>query len=115
MKRVYIFKRTFTEVRTFAVPANSWEDAKLQIEDENYAQTVRLSANLSSGYTSNFKRVYTVPLSYCETCFKPMVSCLYNEPESVQMVYGALGTTECFACRLDPLKGVKICYEWGDE
>ena len=46
MKRVYIFKRTFTEVRTFAVPANSWEDAKLQIEDENYAETVRLNKNI---------------------------------------------------------------------
>ena len=100
MKRVYIFKRTFTEVRTFAVPANSWEDAKLQIEDENYAQTVRLNANLSSGYTSNFKRIYTSPVGYCETCFKPIVNVLYNEPESVPMVFGSLGATECFRCKL---------------
>tara|TARA_R100000900_G_scaffold141225_1_gene122190 strand:+ start:11802 stop:12113 length:312 start_codon:yes stop_codon:yes gene_type:complete len=100
MKRVYIFKRTFTEVRTFAVPANSWEDAKLQIEDENYAETVRLNQNIRSGYSSNFKRLHTMPISYCESCFKPMIHYLYNEPESVQMVFGAVGATECFTCRL---------------
>lgn len=112
MKRVYIFKRTFTEVRTFAVPANSWEDAKLQIQDEQYAETVRLSSNVDSGYTSKFKRLHTIPIGYCETCFKPFHHYLYNEPENLPIKFGALGTTECFACRLDPLNGVKICYEW---
>ena len=100
MKRVYIFKRTYTEVRTFAVPATSWEDAKLQIQDEQYAETVRLSGNITQGYTSNFKRLYTHPVAYCQTCFKPMISTLYNEPESVQMEFGSLGATECFRCKL---------------
>ncbi len=101
MKKIYIFKRTFTEVRTFAVPANSWDDAKLQIQDEQFAETVRLDIDISSGYSSIFKRMHTIPVSYCETCFKPFHHYLYKDPESVQIKFGALDTSQCFACRLE--------------
>ena len=102
-KRLYHFTRTFTEVRKFAIPANSWEEAKLMLEDEYFAEVVSLERlPLKSGYTSKFKRLSSQPIRHCVECNVPMARVQYNEAngQPVQLI-SHFDDTLCWSCKIN--------------
>lgn len=102
-KRLYHFTRTFTEVRKFAIPANSWEEAKLMLEDEYFAEIVSLERlPLKSGYTSKFKRLSSQPIRHCVECNVPMARVHYNEAngQPVQLI-SHFDDNLCWSCKIN--------------
>ena len=98
-RRMYHFTRTYTEVQTFAVPANTWAEAKAMLEDDYFAEISMQYAPKEAGYTSKFKRYFSEVISHCKTCNIPTASVHYRT-EAEQPVVLGITNGECWSCRM---------------
>jgi len=98
-RRVYHFTRTYTEVQTFAVPANSWSEAKAMLEDDYFAELSQQTNPKSAGYTSQFKRYFSEKIFHCKTCNMPIATVDYKI-EADQPVILGITNGECWCCRM---------------
>ncbi len=100
---MYYFKRTYTEVRQFAVGANSWEEAKKMLEDDQYQDYARITHNLEAGYTSQLRRTWSEKIHHCLDCSIPISTAQFSDDSNRGIVLSLTGQ-KCYTCWMKDLK-----------